>query len=257
MNFIDKFLDLSNPLPRRIVRFLKLLRYVEERSKDLRSKLKEKREKHILRLKEMGAVNSELTSLQSMERDKQELINLSDYKIEIIKEINYIVETFTKSLSTIIEEGKKECEINLNEANKKGFPHPEKVLAGGENEKKDTGDDTSSAQGTTHSLLGNKKTRNNGFKRKKGNSGNISEYNENNPQDLQKGDKQKVYCNCKKHSYGKMIECENPYCKNGQWFHYSCVNLTEDNEPTKEWYCSSTCETEAKNIKKKNKRKKN
>jgi hypothetical protein len=37
-----------------------------------------------------------------------------------------------------------------------------------------------------------------------------------------------------------MIECENPECTNGQWFHLECVDLDEDNLPD-EWFCSSAC----------------
>ena len=38
MNFIDKFLDVTAPLPRKIVRLLKLLKEVEEQSKKLKLK---------------------------------------------------------------------------------------------------------------------------------------------------------------------------------------------------------------------------
>ena len=40
MSFIDKFLDITTPLPREIVRFLKLYKTVEERCKDNDMKLK-------------------------------------------------------------------------------------------------------------------------------------------------------------------------------------------------------------------------
>ena len=40
MNYIDKFLELTNRLPRKFVRYLKLLRNVEENCKDLKLKLK-------------------------------------------------------------------------------------------------------------------------------------------------------------------------------------------------------------------------
>lgn len=42
-----------------------------------------------------------------------------------------------------------------------------------------------------------------------------------------------VYCFCRRISFGDMVGCENPDCTI-EWFHFSCVGLTE--EP-KVWYC--------------------
>ena len=49
---------------------------------------------------------------------------------------------------------------------------------------------------------------------------------------------EKAYCICKNISYGNMIRCDNVQCKNGEWFHYSCVGIKV--EPTGNWYCP-TC----------------
>ena len=53
-----------------------------------------------------------------------------------------------------------------------------------------------------------------------------------------------VYCKCKRESYGKMIQCDNPDC--GEWFHYECIGLKENYEPKEEWFCSDKCRLKAK-----------
>ena len=35
----------------------------------------------------------------------------------------------------------------------------------------------------------------------------------------------RVYCKCRRPSFGYMIACEAPKC-DVQWYHYSCVNIT-------------------------------
>lgn len=47
-------------------------------------------------------------------------------------------------------------------------------------------------------------------------------------------DDETIYCLCHKVSYGDMVGCDNDECQY-QWFHYKCVNVTE--EPKGEWLC--------------------
>ena len=235
MNCVDKFLDLVAPLPRKIVRLVKLLREVEENSKDLNIKLKNSREKHIQKLKDNSLKNFESQSLKSIENSYSELLTLSDYKIEIIKELNYLIEYyFINKISPIIEEGKKEVETGLTGTS--SFPLLDKLTESISDIK------LKEDMESKNSLLGNKKNRN--IKKKKNNIENI--------QDLEK-----KYCKCNKECYGQMIECDNINCKYGQWFHLPCVGFQEGDELPHEWYCCSTCESEAKSKKTKNKRKKN
>ena len=35
----------------------------------------------------------------------------------------------------------------------------------------------------------------------------------------------KIYCLCRKPSFGNMIACDNLKCK-FEWFQYSCINIT-------------------------------
>lgn len=58
------------------------------------------------------------------------------------------------------------------------------------------------------------------------------------------------YCYCNQISYGDMVACEAGSKCLYEWFHYSCVGLTE--EPVGDWYCP---ECAAKNLKKKKKKK--
>ena len=159
-------------------------------------------------------------------------------------------------MEPIIQEGKKECTNNINDP----LGNTEKNISNDDassiiNNKKMEDNESNSAQG---SFLKKKQKRNKTLKLKgkKNNNGIPPEYPDENAQNLQNGEKQKVYCKCKKPSFGDMIECENPRCPNGQWFHYSCVDISEGKEPTSEWYCCTKCKEEAKNLKKK-KRKKN
>ena len=46
-----------------------------------------------------------------------------------------------------------------------------------------------------------------------------------------------VFCRCKNPSHGKMIQCENPSCDNGKWFHFGCVGLTAAPRGKKKWFC--------------------
>ena len=51
MSFIDNFLEVTNNLPRKIVRLLKLHRTVEIRSKTINENLKNLRDKYLKELK--------------------------------------------------------------------------------------------------------------------------------------------------------------------------------------------------------------
>lgn len=244
MNCVDKFLDLVGPLPRRIARLLKLLKTVEELSKDLKNKLQNSREKYIQKLKENNLKNSDSNSLKLIEKMNKEVLTLSDYKLEIIKELKYIIEsTFINKLTPIIEEGQKEIDNNANGIyDTNSFINSEKTNI--DNYKKKDDIDSLSNTGTNN-FIGKKKNRTKISKNKKG----LQENLEDN-QNLENGEKQKIYCKCKKQSWGKMIECDNPYCQNGQWFHLSCVGIVEGKEPSTDWYCCAECENNAKTTKK-------
>lgn len=232
MNFVDKFIDLVEPQPRKIIRYLKLYQTVEKLSKEKKIKLEKQREKYLQKLKENG---NESNNKKLIEENNIELLNYSDFKLEIISELKYIVENeFIKKVSKIVEEGKKECDNNNINSPPPPFP-PEPEPS------------SSDANSSLH------KKRNKSTKEKKNVSSQPPEDSQENLQPS--GEKQKLYCICKKPYYGAMIECENPNCTKGQWFHYSCVQITEGKEPKTEWYCSRECREQAKNTKKKKRKK--
>lgn len=49
-----------------------------------------------------------------------------------------------------------------------------------------------------------------------------------------------LYCICHRVAFGGMVGCDNDDCA-VEWFHYSCVGLTE--QPKGKWYCPTCRET--------------
>lgn len=45
---------------------------------------------------------------------------------------------------------------------------------------------------------------------------------------------QEIWCTCRQHEYGHMIQCDNNMCATG-WFHISCMKLKRI--PSGKWYC--------------------
>ena len=231
--FVNKFLELAEPLPRKLIRHLKLLKEVERISYNLNQSLKERREQYLEKLREKSLKRS--ITLKSIKSLYKEVLSLSDYKLELIKEIKYILENeFVEKLNPIIEEGKTELESN---------------------NKKITFEDTSSittdTEANSKKFLNKKKNRSvkkskerEKEKEKEKEKENI--HIENNIHNHKIRDLKDVYCKCKRESYGKMIQCDNPDC--GEWFHYECIGLKENYEPKEEWFCSDKCRLKAKRI---------
>ena len=230
--FINQFLELAEPLPRKLIRHLKLLKEVEKISYNLNQSLKERREQYLEKLREKSLKRN--ITLKSIKTLYKEALALSDYKLELINEIKYILENeFVEKLNPIIEEGKNELELN----NKKIIFEDNTTTDNESNSKK---------------FLNKKKNRsmkkskerekeNNKEKEKEKEKENI--HIENNKNKMIR-DLKDVYCKCKRESYGKMIQCDNPEC--GEWFHYECVGLKESYEPKEEWFCSDKCRLKSK-----------
>ena len=47
-------------------------------------------------------------------------------------------------------------------------------------------------------------------------------------------DPQEIWCTCRQHEYGKMIQCDSNMCAT-RWFHISCMKLKS--VPKGKWYC--------------------
>ncbi|KAH9284367.1 Inhibitor of growth protein 1 [Echinococcus granulosus] len=56
---------------------------------------------------------------------------------------------------------------------------------------------------------------------------------------------ERLYCLCKKLSYGDMIACDNPRCEI-EWFHFACVEIKT--QPKGRWYCPR-CRGESSKVK--------
>ena len=84
-SFIDKFLDITSNLPREIIRILKLYKFVEERSRHINTTLKESRLKYLNKMKTNDTKEDEKIK-NEIKNYYEELINLSEYKQNLIKE---------------------------------------------------------------------------------------------------------------------------------------------------------------------------
>ena len=115
--FVTKFLELAEPIPRKLIRHLKLLKEVEKISYNLNQTLKERREQYLEKLREKSLKRN--ITLKSIKSLYKEVLALSDYKLELINEIKYILENeFVEKLNPIIEEGKSELDSNNNNSKK-------------------------------------------------------------------------------------------------------------------------------------------
>ncbi|VEL10502.1 unnamed protein product [Protopolystoma xenopodis] len=56
---------------------------------------------------------------------------------------------------------------------------------------------------------------------------------------------ERLYCICRKVSFGDMIACDNPRCK-VEWFHFSCVDVRA--QPKGKWFCPQ-CRGETPRVK--------
>ena len=115
MSFIDEFLDLTAILPRDIVRLLKLIKEVDEKSVETNKKLAENRKVYLTKV-QSKASEKEVTDLfNSIYSSYLTAISLSLTKEEIIKELHYLLfENNLDHLSQIIEKGEKECAANAD-----------------------------------------------------------------------------------------------------------------------------------------------
>ena len=253
MSFINKFLELTESLPRKLVRLLKLLQVAEERSNDLKYSLENKREQYLLNLTEKPSKKN--ITLKSLKTLHKELLSLSEYKIELIKEIKYIIETsFLNKLSPIIQEGQNDIKEQLlsNGSNKIHIPIPS-TSSNSSHNKLILDEDKIKP---SNKIIDIEQTRtgdfNNFLNKKKHRPKIIKKTKEDKPSETSnkvlEDIKLNVYCKCKKESYGKMIQCDNPQC--AEWFHYECIGIKEGEEPEK-WYCSEKCKENGKKVKKK------
>ena len=259
MSFIDAFLDLTATFPREIVRLVKLIREVDERSAEYAKRLDEELKLFLAKQKLHSKHNTQfLTDLHNkIINDYKISMSLSSYKLQIINELNYLIyDLHIKEVDNIIEKGEKEVKdqqggtlplsietkslddsiSNLPTSKKKtDSTKPNKMLGKKKNR-----------------LLSSTKTK----KKKQINETNLPQPNHiflstpptdhgNNP-----NSSDQLFCFCKGLSYGNMIACDNSDCPI-QWFHYDCVGITEKPHDNQHWFCSEECRLQATRKKKK------
>ena len=113
MSFIDEFLDVTSILPRDIVRLLKLIKEVDEKSVETNKKLSENRRVYLTKLQSKSSEKEVTDLFNSIYSSYLTAISLSLTKEEIIKELQYLLfENNLERLSQIIEKGEKECAAN-------------------------------------------------------------------------------------------------------------------------------------------------
>ena len=109
MSFIDEFLDVTSILPRDIVRLLKLIKEVDEKSVETNKKLSENRRVYLTKLQSKSSEKEVTDLFNSIYSSYLTAISLSLTKEEIIKELQYLLfENNLERLSQIIEKGEKE-----------------------------------------------------------------------------------------------------------------------------------------------------
>ena len=277
-SFIDEFLDFTVNLPREIVRLLKLIKEVDEKSNEINLSLQENRKKYLSSMENNQIINHEL--FKQINEQNTNAISLCDYKKEVVKELQYLLFHFyMDKLNNVIEQGEKECkdqQINSTILTQNNFNHSFSNYY----DKSNDGDYSSTISGIQH---GNKKkinsyhnsemyhnsnnTTNNkilGYKtrrtpklknnKKSNNSIELSESDMTQSQQINENINQEpIYCKCKKQRDDlKMICCDNPKCKI-QWFHCECMHVSPSDEE-KEWFCSEECRKQAKEERKKKKK---
>ena len=241
-SFIDEFLDFTVNLPREIVRLLKLIKEVDEKSNEINLSLQENRKKYLSSMENNQIINHEL--FKQINEQNSNAISLCDYKKEVVKELQYLLfQFYMDKLNNVIEQGEKECKINSTILTQNNFNHSFSNYY----DKSNDGDYNSTISGTQH---GNKKKINSyhnsemyhnsnssttnkmlGYKtrrtpklknnKKSNNSIELSESDMTQSQQINENVVQEpIYCICKKQRDDiKMICCDNPKCKI-QWFHF-------------------------------------
>ena len=192
MSFIDNFLDQFVNTPREITRLLKLFNEVDSISNSVSETLLKNRKKFLEILNDQNTINEELKN--KINEENKELYSLSDYKLNIINELKYLILVHYKNkLQTIIEEGEKECQLqglynnsinpslNYNSqfiGSNLSFDEIKSTTSNGNNKKKKNSNnsETYSLSGTTKSFLGQKKNRNKAKKKNQSNEYSESEY---------------------------------------------------------------------------------
>ena len=107
MSSLDKFFQETNNFPREIIRKLKLYKEAEKLALNLNNKLKIIREQNLKKLNEKTNLKE---ILMLNKKYTKELLALSDYKKEILEDLDYIIKTkYIEKIDIILEENNISC----------------------------------------------------------------------------------------------------------------------------------------------------
>mmetsp|Transcript_8668 Transcript_8668/g.9027 ORF Transcript_8668/g.9027 Transcript_8668/m.9027 type:complete len:269 (+) Transcript_8668:1-807(+) len=251
---IEDFIERSSTVPRDLIRLCKIVKEADDLSNRNIGELRENRRTFLGNKKGKGEKNEEFK--QKLEKDYKYVIDLSENKLDQLKDLEYMIHAHVKEIDSSIVELDNEfrqmyrCAPNI----------------GGEMQNSNTG---GGIQETTYtngirkklmkkSLISNGRAQNLERQRAKSSStkNNLStNYSENysnmngnkytnvyedentsiqQPEELVLDENAEVYCFCQKGSFGNMVGCDNDRCK-FQWFHFDCVGLLV--KPEGQWFC--------------------
>ena len=66
------------------------------------------------------------------------------------------------------------------------------------------------------------------------------------PLEIVDGSFHEPHCICRSDIDDEMVYCKNNSCKRGSWFHLSCMNMTAEDVPERDYYCSVDCAKSSK-----------
>lgn len=282
MSFVDSFFELTANLPREIVRMLKLIKEVDEKSVEMNKELSDNKKIYLSKqkIKNDFVITQQLAELYNkIDQDYQTCISLASYKIQLINELHYMIfDNNMNDINKIIEKGEKEVKIHEISNNQKvinnvafsqgpkstddSFQNSIRSRKKGESI---TGKNLSSSKELSK-FIGKKKNRVQKTKKKKiiySANSDVTELdysqqtnNVTTTMGNETGDgvTEQVFCSCRGPSYGNMIACDNPDCPI-QWFHYECVGIKDKPHDNSHWYCPS-CKAQALVKEEKTKKKK-
>lgn len=103
---IEDFIDHSTSVPRDVIRICKLLKQIDETSNKLNVSLDQNRQ-YYLANKKGKSENLEQIKIK-IDSEHKKLIELNEYKVEQIKELEFIIQAHMTELSSSIVEYEKD-----------------------------------------------------------------------------------------------------------------------------------------------------
>jgi len=250
--YIEDFVDQSFNIPRDIIRACKLIEEIDDMSNKISKKLAENRKTYLQNKRNKSEKLDELRN--TIDKDYQTLLQLNDQKMSNINEVDFLSKVHLEDLEKVIDRYKSEFasenwnttqepEQLANSFINQSFKNDKDKIKHSLNKSFNT--ISNGTNHVSHNLNDKKKKKPNGishdshldFNKQNYDEGTSNYFSENNQENNE------IYCFCQGVSYGDMVACDNPTCKN-QWFHFACVGL--EAQPKGKWFCSEECKEKDK-----------